>query len=239
MAKVEVRRSKRDPSHFVQFSHNITSQHGEDGILQEIFSLIGLADIPVCIDVGAWDGKHLSNTYSLFHKERNANNVTTECRPNWSGILFEADSSRFQELQRLYANNESVICVNCLVCIEGPHCLSNQLTLYNITRFPDLLSIDIDGCDYYLWKEVAKGGFSPRVVVIEFNPTVPNHVYFVQEENINIQQGSSLLALQSLGKELGYTLVATTVFNGIFLRNDLMGFMPPSVDRDPDICSLH
>lgn len=49
MAKVEVRRSKRDPSHFVQFSHNITSQHGEDGILQEIFSLIGLADIPVCI----------------------------------------------------------------------------------------------------------------------------------------------------------------------------------------------
>ena len=77
------------------------------------------------------------------------------------------------------------------------------------------------------------------MVVIEFNPTVPNHVYFVQEENISIQQGSSLLALQTLGKELGYTLVATTIFNGIFLRNDLMGSMPPSVDRDPDICSLH
>ena len=115
------------------------------------------------IDVGAWDGKHLSNTYSLFHKERKANNVTTECRPNWSGILFEADSSRFQELQRLYANNEMVICVNCLVCIEGPHSLSNQLTLYNITKFPDLLSIDIDGCDFYLWKEVRLSSFQINI----------------------------------------------------------------------------
>ena len=75
-------------------------------------------------------------------------------QPNWSGILFEADSSRFQQLQRLYANNESVICVNCLVSLEGSYSLSSQLTLHNISKFPDLLSIDIDGCDYYLWKEV-------------------------------------------------------------------------------------
>ena len=179
-------------------------------------------------------------------------------QPQWSGIFFEAESSRFQQLQSLYANNDSVVCVNCLVCLEGPNSLSNQLSMHRISKFPDLLSIDIDGCDYYLWKEVrllfplhrfsidtiyfhqvTRGGFSPRVVVIEFNPTVPNHVYFIQEGNINIQQGSSLLALQALGKELGYTLLATTVFNGIFLRNDLMGFMPPSVNRDPDICDLH
>lgn len=115
------------------------------------------------IDVGAWDGKHLSNTYSLFNNEMNTNNVITKCRPNWSGILFEADSSRFQQLQRLYANNESVICVNCLVCIEGPNSLSKQLTLNNITKFPDLLSIDIDGCDYYLWKEVSASSFQINI----------------------------------------------------------------------------
>ena len=105
------------------------------------------------VDVGAWDGKHLSNTYALLN-DMSQTNLATELRPKWSGILLEADSCRFQQLQSLYANNESVVCVNCLVCLEGPNSLSNQLSSHNITKFPDLLSIDIDGCDYFLWKEV-------------------------------------------------------------------------------------
>lgn len=49
MAVVELRKGRRNSSHFIQYSRNVTSQHGEDGILQEIFSLIGLADRPTCI----------------------------------------------------------------------------------------------------------------------------------------------------------------------------------------------
>ena len=78
--------------------------------------------------------------------------------------------------------------------------------------------------------------FEPKVVCIEFNPTVPNNVQFVQERDIRIQQGSSLKALTALGDRMGYSLVAATVFNGIFVRNDLMASIPP-FDRSLD--ALH
>jgi hypothetical protein len=53
-----------------------------------------------------------------------------------------------------------------------------------------------------------------------------------------------LLALKELGDEKGYTLICTTTFNGIFLRNDLMKYMPLGVDTsslstDTLLNSLH
>jgi hypothetical protein len=68
MSVTLVRRVKSctDTSHFLQFARNEYSQGGEDGILQEIFRLIDTNDIPFCVDVGAWDGVHLSNTRALL-----------------------------------------------------------------------------------------------------------------------------------------------------------------------------
>lgn len=43
------RRSRETVSYFRPFARNYTSQHGEDGILQEVFSLIGLPGTPFCI----------------------------------------------------------------------------------------------------------------------------------------------------------------------------------------------
>ena len=60
----------------------------------------------------------------------------------------------------------------------------------------DLLSIDIDGNDYYIFESLAR--LKPELVVIEFNPTIPNDVMFVQERNITVNQGCSLLALIAL-----------------------------------------
>lgn len=214
--------------------------------------------------MGAWDGKHLSNTYALLNSSplsrddglkgstNNDNNISSNC---WAGILFEADIDRFKSLQELYATKEDVKCVQSLVSLSGPQSLSKQLEEYNVSKSADLLSIDVDGCDYHMWREVilsfddstvpadmlqvAENGYRPRVVVIEFNPTVPNHVYFVQAADINVHQGSSLLALQELGRQFGYTIIATTVFNAIFLRDDLMEFMPTEVEKNPQLDQIH
>ena len=64
-----------------RYGRNVTSQDGEDGILDH---LIGNLDgIPnVCCEFGAWDGGHLSNTYTLWHDR------------GWKAILIEADSAR-------------------------------------------------------------------------------------------------------------------------------------------------
>ena len=54
-----------------------------------------------------------------------------------------------------------------------------------------VLSIDVDGCDYWIWDSLQT--LNPAVIVIEHNPTIPNHVLYVQAKDTEVRQGSSLL----------------------------------------------
>lgn len=83
----------------------------------------------------------------------------------------------------------------------------------------ELLSIDVDGTDYAIWNGLKE--YFPKVVVIEFNPTIPNEVEFVQEDSASVNHGNSLASLVKLGKHKGYELAATTVNNAFFVRKDL------------------
>ena len=70
------------------------SQHGEDGILEELLKRLNITNGWVC-EFGAWDGKHLSNTFNLI--EQGANSV-----------LIEGDSTRYSDLletKKQYKNN--------------------------------------------------------------------------------------------------------------------------------------
>lgn len=204
----KLRQLDKNDIFLAQFSKNVTSQCGEDGILEKLFSCLNLVD-PVCVDIGAWDGKHLSNTFSLLKDGW------------WRGLLVEANSERCSEAKALYANNPKVVCIESFVHTDGPSSLLSTMQAQNIPPCFDFLCIDVDGADYHLWKSISNV-YTPSVVCIEFNPSIPHDVYFVQPCNTAIHQGSSLSALQELGRELGYSIVAVTAFNGIFLRNDLM-----------------
>ena len=92
----------------------------------------------------------------------------------------------------------------------------------------DLLSIDIDGNDYWVWKAIEN--YSPRVVVIEYNALYPPHVKWVQEYqadwawNETSAFGASLKSLELLGKTKGYSLVGCNFMgaNAFFVRDDLV-----------------
>jgi hypothetical protein len=86
-------------------------------------------------------------------------------------------------------------------------------------EIPDLLSIDIDGIDYFIWESLVV--FEPTIIVIEFNPTIPNDIAFVQQKDPRINQGCSLLALIMLGKKKGYELICCTSWNAFFVKKDL------------------
>lgn len=99
---------------------------------------------------------------------------------------------------------------------------------YNVPKEFDLLSIDIDSNDYWVWKAIK--GYSPRVVVVEYNSSIlptksktikydPNQVW----DGTNYF-GASLLALVKLGKLKGYTLIGCNNWgvNAFFIRNDLV-----------------
>jgi hypothetical protein len=114
------------------------------------------------------------------------------------------------------------------VDIEGEHSLLNILNNHNVPKDLDFISIDVDGADYHLW-DVIGAQYQARLVCIEFNPTIPNHVHYVQPRDIAVQEGSSLLALVELGRSFGYHIVVTTTFNAIFVRQDLLPLLPEGI----------
>lgn len=190
----------------LQHARNDTSEWGEDGIIEKIFELVP----PVnrwCVEFGAWDGRHTSNTYTLM-KER-----------GWSGVFIEADRERFEELLETYRDNSRAHCVNRFVSFVGADNLDGILAETQIPKDFDLLSIDIDGNDYHIWDSLQR--YEPRVVIIEFNLTIPSDIEFIQPRNMRVQQGSSPFSLAKLGRTKGYELVCVTGCNAIFVKSSL------------------
>lgn len=234
-------RDCRETSAFLRYGRNVTSQGGEDGILEKIFDLLCInrggdddddtssrsghnGTPPYCVDIGAWDGRHLSNTYNLIH------------HMGWGGMLIEANRSRYEDLCILYRDNSLVLCLHEAVdiAVGKEHCLLSILKRNSIRPDFDFLCIDIDGADYHMWQSLSPH-YRPGVVCIEFNPTIPNHVYYVQQRDIGIHEGSSLLSIAELGITLGYQLIVTTTFNAIFVRNDLMSCIPQVLCNDAPV----
>ena len=183
---------------------NVTSQAGEDGIIAKLFEIIGERS-RWCVELGAWDGKLYSNTHNLIANR------------GWSGILIEGSAEKFVELKKTYSGNPRAVCVGAIVQpTHGPHSLEGTLAKTELPREFDLLSLDVDGNDHHLWASL--DGYRPRVVVIEFNPFIPNDIVFVQDADIAINQGCSLRALIELGKSRGYELAAVTGTNAIFVE---------------------
>jgi hypothetical protein len=93
--------------------------------------------------------------------------------------------------------------------------LDKLLSNYAIPKNFDFLSIDIDGNDFHVWNAVQK--YRPKVVCIEFNPTVPTEVDFVQKQHPGTSQGCSLKALYRLAAEKGYEAVCVLPWNVVFV----------------------
>ena len=205
MGAAEYEKNPR-PSHegnwLSRFGNNTFSQCGEDGVVEKILTL--LPDVSKwCVEFGAWDGKHFSNTHLLLSQR------------DWSGVLIEGDQDKFGELCQTYHGNTRVTCLHRTVAFHGENILDNLLSHTAIPRDFDLLSIDIDGNDFHVWQALVD--FRPKLVVIEFNPTIPNEVEFVQEANPDVNQGSSLLSLCKLARSKNYELVGVTDINAFFI----------------------
>jgi hypothetical protein len=202
----------------LHYGRNITSEHGEDGIIEKIFDIIG-EEKKWCVELGALNGVHGSNVWHLV-KER-----------EWSGVLIEADQTYFEKLQQEYVGLNTVHCVNAFVSFEGSDSLDHIFARTPLPKTFDLFSLDIDGNEYHLWDSLTE--YRPRVMVVEFNPSIPNDVVFVQPRDMKVFQGSSLRALIELGKRKGYELVAANEVNAFFVVKELFpkfGIVDNSID---------
>lgn len=184
---------KRQGRWLSEFSWDFNSQTGEDGILAKALSVLPERD-GWCVEFGAWDGKHLSNTFHLVEGE------------GYRVVLIEGDAEKYRRLCADYPFKDRGTFVNGFVGWSAKDGLDSILGCLPIPVDFDLLSIDIDGNDYHVWKAVEK--YRPKVVLIEFNPTASNRMDYFQPADPECNQSSSPAALVRLGKEKGYELIS-------------------------------
>ena len=187
----------------------------DDGVLLFVFAAMGFRS-RVCLDVGAADGID-SNCANLL------------LNFGFSGLLLEGDPSKVRRGQRFYARHPDT-------CLYPPGFRQALVTAENINSLVaagglageiDLLSIDIDGNDFWVWKALTQ--VAPRVVIIETHAefgnrdiVVPYDANYCYPGRHPEYFGASLPAMVELGRQKGYRLVATNGcgFNAIFVRAD-------------------
>lgn len=180
----------------------LLAQGKEDKVLFKIFDWIGTTN-KVAVEFGALDGLHGSNTAHFRLSE------------GWRVELFDvAPLAPIVHQATITAANINTVFLE-----------------HQIPRLFDLLSIDIDGNDLWIWEALR---FIPRVVVIEFNPKwPPTKARTVPYDPDRVWDGSnyygaSVLALTRLGARKGYDLVAYTRSNLVFVQRGLLPRLEPA-----------
>jgi len=198
----------------------VFSQWGEDGIIQYLIRNIPIAR-KLFVEFGV-ENYLESNTRFL---------LTNNC---WSGLVIDGSASNVEFIKRdpiYWASN-----------LKAEHAFLTRENINSVFASAairgdiGLLSIDIDGNDYWIWEAI--DSISPRIVVCEYNShfgpnaqvSTPYNPEFVRDRAhfSKIYYGASISALNSLGESKGYSLVASnSAGNNIFFaRNDVRGSLP-------------
>jgi len=205
------------------YEKKIYSQNGEDGILEYIFSRIGTTNKRF-VEFGF--GTPEANTTNLALNEE-----------GWTGLLLDGSQSVVEAATRYYKDkNPGVTCGHCFITVDN---INSVLRAHGITNTIDLLSIDIDGNDYWIWQAITV--IDPRVVVIEYNAAFNSDKSLVvkydpefarySKHSSGLYYGASLLALTRLAHNKGYLLVGcdSTGTNAFFVRKDVAKDKLPEV----------
>ena len=185
---------------------NDYSQFGEDGLIEECIECLGEEGLlrpneRFCFEVGAGDGRSLSNTLRLREH-------------GWSAVLIES-AYRLHDKLTKFANSK----VRTLYATATPDNF-NQL-LRGLPHDCDVGSIDVDGQDYWLFDAMV---IRPRVMVVEYNPYRddeyipgigdPSYIFNDGSRKLN---SATLGPIVELGRSKGYQFVAQTYCNAVFI----------------------
>ena len=147
----------------------------------------------------------------------------------WQGVWIEADPKSNRQIRQSFAG---ILESGKLKLRESFIDRDNIERLFRELDVPekfDVLSIDIDGNDYWVWQAITH--YRPRVVMIEYNAVMGPTAPWIMEYNAThcwepgSYQGASLKSLEKLGAEKGYRLVGCnfTGSNACFVQSELVG----------------
>jgi hypothetical protein len=200
-----------DPLHLAHFEAQTFSQNGEDGIISEILRRIGVTS-RYFVEIGAGHGIEANTAYLL--------------RKGWKGVWVEGDPRAVHSINSQFGaelRSGQLRLVHSFVTRENA---SELLRSAQVPDEFDVLSIDVDRNTSHIWR--ALSDFQPRMLVIEYNASIPaSDEWEVPYDGNAVWDessyfGASLKVLERLGAERGYALVGCerTGLNAFFVRAD-------------------
>jgi hypothetical protein len=218
-----------DDKRLAKYGNKVFSQNEEDGIIAEILRRIGVSQ-GTFVEFGVEGGLENNTAYLLTQ--------------GWKGGWIEGSEKSFSNIGKTFA-----------AYIASGHLTvaNNWVSAENIEEiiesfgfeYIDVLSIDIDGNDYWVWNAIKK--WQPKVVIIEYNAILPPEKEWIIKYSPNFRSDSSmyhsasLKSLELLGRKKGYGLVGCNLngVNAFFVRGDLMSNSTGHLFCDPYTAENH
>jgi len=200
---------------FCEYGFKLFSQHEEDGLLLYLFSLLNFSH-PTFVEFGADDGI-------------NSNSANLAVHHGFNGLFIDGNKqalNRGEYFFTRYVKKSEITFKHAFITAEN---INEIIGSSEISGEIGLLSIDIDGNDYWVWKAIKE--INPQVVIIETHnefgmkdiivPYDPAYSYPGIHEDYH---GASPVAMNKLAVSKGYRLIGSNKlgFNFIFLKNDLL-----------------
>jgi hypothetical protein len=202
---------------FASAEFKVSSQWGEDGIIEHLVRHVPI-EREIFVEFGVQDYREANTRFLLMNR-------------NWAGLVIDGSPENISVVKRDSIYWRFNLKAECAFITRDN--IDQMITGQGISGDIGLLSVDIDGNDYWVWEAIRS--VSPRVVVVEYNAlfgatatvSVPYDPAFQrnQAHYSNLYWGCSLAALVHLGKAKGYTLVGCNSAgnNAFFVRNDVSG----------------
>lgn len=212
------------------YEYSVFSQNGEDGILLYLLSQLGVEN-HFMVEIGIEDG-------------RECNSANLSLNFGWRAALFEGSklwADKATEYYKDVLNGDQRVSVT-----EGlvtPANINNKMRTANVPEQIDVLSIDIDSFDYWLWQ--AFDHTRPSIVIMEYNAsfgpewsvTIPHpDDYKKPDQDVTYYHGASISALNHLAEEKGYCLLGcdSKGINAFFVlkeKAEVVGFQALSSEQ--------
>lgn len=202
------------PDRLLARRFRLRSQNYEDGITQAILEL-GAEKTRTAVEIGC--GVNGGNTGFLV----------AEC--GWRGLFLDASASKIEVLRGGLSRKRATV-AQAMVTAEN---VNDLLRSHGFDGEVDVLSLDIDGVDYWVWRALT--AVSPRLVIVEYNSafgadravSVPYDPAFSRASH-KLYFGASLPAFVRLAASKNYRLVAAEPrgVNAFFVRHDVATEIP-------------
>jgi hypothetical protein len=200
----------KDPLRLLSKGYKVFSQNQEDGMIAEVFRRIGTSSRRF-IEFGIEDGLECNSTFLLMQ--------------GWTGTWIEGSKQSADKARLAFASYPVQVLNQYITAANADELIAEIAGIGEL----DLLSIDTDTIDYWIWHAVKK--VKPRLVVIEYNAVWPPFIRkTVANDPLMVWDGTnfsgaSLGALEALGREKSYCLVGCSLAgaNAFFVRDDLVG----------------